>query len=82
MKTVVTLAGTFGLLLSIVACGRVGGAPNEVAQSPDRSVTLPAPLAMEGNGELSARLSEYVFLHKSRHENAPVHVMAVLKTCP
>jgi hypothetical protein len=43
---------------------------------------MPAPVAMEGDGNLRARLSEYVFLHQSRHESIPVRAMADVKACP
>jgi len=80
MKTI----GLFGLLslLSILAYSRIASAPSEAAQGPDRSVTMPAPVAMEGSGNLPAGLTEYVFLHQTRHENIPVHAMAGVKTCP
>ena len=79
MKTI----GLFGLslLLSILAYSRISSAPSEAAQGPDRSVTLPAPVAIEGNAGLPAGLSEYVFLHHARHENVPVHAMAGVTTC-
>lgn len=80
MKTI----GLFGLLslLSIVAYGRIASAPSEAAQSPDRSVTGPAPVAMEGSGNLPAGLSEYVFLHQTLYENIPVNAMAGVTACP
>ena len=82
MKTV----GLFGLLslLSILAYSRIASAPSEAAQGPDRSVTMPAPVAMagEGSGVLPATLSEYVFLHQTRHENIAVRAMAGVTTCP
>jgi hypothetical protein len=81
---VVKTLGLFGLLslLSIVACGRIEGAPGDAAQGPDRSVTLPAPAAMEGSGDVPARISEYVFLHQTRYENIPVLSVAGMTTCP
>lgn len=81
---VVKALGLFGLLslLSVAACGRIGGAPSEAAQSPDRPVTMPAPVAMEGSGELPARISEYVLLHQTRYESIPVLAMAGMTTCP
>jgi hypothetical protein len=36
---------------------------------------------MEGRDNLPAGLSEYVFLHQTRGENIPVHVMASVKAC-
>ena len=82
MKTI----GLFGLLslLSILAYSRIASAPSEAAQGPDRTVTMPAPVAMagEGSGVLSASLSEYVFLHQTRHESIPVRAMADVKACP
>jgi len=76
--------GLFGLLslLSILAYSRIASAPSEAAQGPDRSVTLPAPVAMEGDGNLSVVLSEYVFLHQSHHESLLVRAMADVKACP
>ena len=69
-------------LLSMAACGRIEGAPSEVVQNPDRSVTLPAPAVMDGSGKLPVRISEYVFLHHARYENIPAHAMAGVKSCP
>lgn len=76
--------GLFGLLslLSILAYGRIASAPSEAAQGPDRSVTLPAPVAMEGDGNLSVMLSEHVFLHQSHHESIPVRAMGDVRGCP
>jgi len=81
---VVKTIGLLGLslLLSILAYSRIASAPSEAAQGPDRSVTLPAPVAMEGDGNLGLMLSEYVFLHQSRHESIPVRAMADVKACP
>jgi hypothetical protein len=69
-------------LLSMVACGRIEGAPSEVVQNPGHSVTLPAPAGMGGGGKLPAGISEYVFLHHARYENIPVHALAGAKSCP
>ena len=79
MKTI----GLFGLLslLSILAYSRIASAPGEAAQGPDRSVTMLAPVAVEGRGNLPARLSEYVFLHQTRHESIPVRALADVKAC-
>lgn len=80
MKTI----GLLGLLplLLIVAYNKVAGTPSEAAQSPDRSVTMPAPAVVGSSGNLPAGLSEYVFLHQTRHESIPVHAMAGVKACP
>ena len=67
MRTVVTLTGLVGLL-SLLSIVACG--------------RVDAPVVMEGTDDLSARLSEYVFLHKTRDESAPVQVMAGLNTCP
>lgn len=80
MKTI-WLFGLLALLLT-VAYNKVAGAPGEAAQSADRLVTLPAPVAMDDSGNLPAGLSEYVFLHQTRHEYIPVHAMAGVKACP
>jgi hypothetical protein len=40
-----------------------------------------APVAVEGSGNLPARLSEYVFMHQNRNESIPVHGMADVKAC-
>jgi len=82
-RGVVKTIGLFGLLslLSIVAYSRIASAPSEAAPGPDRSVTHPAPVAMAGSGDLPAGLSEYVFLHRTRHENIPVHAMAGVQAC-
>jgi hypothetical protein len=79
VKTIVL----FGLLslLSILAYSRIASAPSEAAQGPDRSVTMLAPVAVEGSGNLPARLSEYVFMHQNRNESIPVHGMADVKAC-
>jgi len=76
----------FGLLVLLltVAYNKVSGAPSKAAQGADRSVIMPAPVAMagEGSGVLPPELSEYVFLHQTRHESIPVHAMAGVKACP
>jgi len=76
--------GLLGLLsvLSMLAYGRVASAPSGMALGADRSVMLPPPVAVEGGGNLSERLSQYVFLHQTRHESVPVNVMAGVTTCP
>ena len=81
---VVKTIGLFGLVsvLSILAYSRIASAPSEAAQGPVRSVTLPAPIAMDGDGILSAMLSEYVFLHWSHQESIPDRAMADVKACP
>ena len=81
---VVKTIGLIGLLflLSIVAYGKVAGAPSEVAQGPDRAATLPAQAAMGNNDNLPVGLSEYVYLHHVRHESIPVHAMAGVTACP
>jgi hypothetical protein len=79
MKTT-WLIGLLSLLLMAVY-GKVAGGPSEAAQSPNQPATMAAPAAMEGSGELPAKLSEYVFLHQTRDENIPVHVMAGVKAC-
>jgi hypothetical protein len=81
---VVKTIGLFGLLslLSILAYSRIASAPSEAAQGPDRSVTMLAPVAMEGGGTLPARLSEYVFLHQNRQEIILVRAVADVKACP
>ena len=81
---VVKTIGLFGLVsvLSILAYSRIASAPSEAAQGPVRSVTLPAPVAIEGSGNLPARLSEYVFLHRNRQEIILVGAMADVKACP
>lgn len=82
--SVVKTIGLFGLLclLSILAYSRIASAPSEAAQASDRSVTMRAPVAMVGSGNLPAGLSEYVFLHQTRYESIPVHAMAGVKACP
>jgi len=79
MKTTVLL-GMMSLLL-IVAYNNVGGAPRAAAQSPDRPVVLTALASTESSDKLSARLSEYLFLHQTRDENPSVHAMASVKAC-
>jgi hypothetical protein len=77
VKIIVTLAGLSGLLslLSIVACGE--GAPAEAAPAPE-----PVALQVPVTTGLTARLSEYVLLHKTREEGVPLHGMAGMSTCP
>ena len=79
MKTTVVL-GMMSLLL-IVAYNNVGGAPRAAAQGPDRPVALAAMANTENSGNLPERLAEYLFLHQTRDENLPVHVMAGVKAC-
>jgi hypothetical protein len=80
MRTI-WLVGLLSTLL-IVAYNKVASAPSDGAQSPDRSVTTPVPVAMGSNGNLPAGLSEYVFMHQARYESIPVHAMAGVKACP
>jgi hypothetical protein len=72
------------LLLSIVACSSPEGAPREAAQGPERLVTLPAPVVMEGSDDLPARLSEYALLHQeaARDRDIPLHLMSAAAICP
>jgi hypothetical protein len=76
--------GLIGLLslLWIGASNKVEGGPSEVAQNPDRSITVPGPVAMESSGNLPGSVSEYVFLHQTRFESIRVHAMAGVKACP
>jgi len=75
--------GLLGLLsvLSMFAYSRVASAPSGMALGAERPVML-APAAVEGGGNLTERLSQYVFLHQARDESVPVHVMAGVATCP
>ena len=79
MKTTVLL-GMMSLLL-MVAYNNVGGAARAAAQDAERSTTLQALADTGSGGKLPERLSEYLFLHQSRHENLPVHAMAGVKAC-
>ncbi len=81
---VVKTIGLLGLLslMLMVAYSKVAGAPSEAAQSPDQSVTMPAPAVMGNSSNLPAGLSEYVFFHQTRHESIPVHTMAGAPICP
>ncbi len=75
----------FVLLSSLLLAGaynQVAGTPREAAQSPDRSVNMPAPAVSGNSGKLPAKLSEYVSLHQTRYESIPVHAMAGVNACP
>ena len=76
--------GLLGLLsvLSMFAYSRVASAPSGMALGADRPVMLTPLAAVEGGGNLSERLSQYVYLHQARHESVPVNVMAGVTTCP
>jgi hypothetical protein len=62
-------------LLSLLGYSRIASAPSEAAPGSGGSVTLLAPVAMEG-------FSVHVFLHRTRHEDIPVHALAGMKACP
>lgn len=79
MKTTVLLGMI--ALMSIVAYSNVGSAPRAISQGPDRPVAMAALADAGGSGGLSARISEYLFLHQARDENLPVHAMAGVKAC-
>ncbi len=79
MKTI-WLLGLLSLLL-LVVYSKVAGAPSGAVHGPERPVAMTAPLVMQVDDILSERLSEYVFLHQTRHESIPVHAMAGAATC-
>jgi len=65
------LLGLLSFLLLFAGNQEIAGGPGA-----NRSV------AMEGGGNLPARLSEYVFLHQARHEGILAHAMTGVTTCP
>jgi hypothetical protein len=83
-RGIVKAVGLFGLLLllSLLGYSKIASAPTEAARGSDRPVTLPAPVATERRGVLPAGFSVHVFLHQTRHEDIPVHAMAVMRACP
>lgn len=80
MKTI-WLVGLLFLLLT-VAYNKVASAPSDGAQGPDRSITVPGPVATGSSENLPEGISKYVFLHQTRYESIPVHAMAGVKACP
>ena len=66
----------FSFLLLFASNKEIAGGPSAAGPGANRSV------AMEGSGNLPARLSEYLFLHQARHEGIPAHAMAGTTTCP
>lgn len=57
-------------------------APSGGPQNPHRSTAMPAPGSTNNDDTAAARLAEYVFLHKTRNESIPFHVVASMKVCP
>lgn len=68
-------------LLLIIGYDKVAGMPRAAIAGADQPLAIPTA-AMEGGGKLPARISEYVFLHQTRHEGFVVHAMTGGKACP
>ena len=70
------LLGLLSFLLLFASNQEIAGGQSAAGPGANRSV------AMEGGGNLPARLSEYVFLHQARHEGILAHAMTGVTTCP
>lgn len=60
------------------------GAPSSGPQNPnkDKSTAMPVPGSTHDDNNVTAKLSEYVFLHKTRNERIPLQVVARANVCP
>jgi len=57
-------------------------APSGGPQNPNKSTAMPAPGSTNNDNNVEEKLSEYVFLHKTRNERIPFHVVESMKVCP
>lgn len=61
-----------------IARGALSGGP----QNPNKSTAMPVPGSTHDDNNVTAKLSEYVFLHNTRNERISLQVAARANVCP
>ena len=78
---VLWVLGMLSLLLAFTY-GMVAGEPGEAVKDAGPPTAMLTSVVAGDGGQVSASLTEYVFLHQNRHEDMRIHEMAGMTACP